>query len=88
MLDGKDAALERVASRVDKRQGKHITERVALTDGAEALHRLYGSPHTQLESLEEIALDSASQSTHEFAFPQTIGRQHSQSRAEAERIVA
>ncbi len=36
-LDGKDAALERLASRVDKRQGEHITDRVALTDGAEAL---------------------------------------------------
>jgi hypothetical protein len=36
-LDGKDAALERLASRVSKRQGEHITDRVALTDGAEAL---------------------------------------------------
>jgi len=36
-LDGKDAALERLASRVGKRQGEHITDRVALTDGAEAL---------------------------------------------------
>ena len=38
-LDGKDAALERLASRVEKRQGAHITERVALTDGAEALQK-------------------------------------------------
>ena len=36
-LDGKDAALERLASRVDQRQGAHTTDRVALTDGAEAL---------------------------------------------------
>jgi len=38
-LDGKDAALERLASRVEKREGAHIKERVALTDGAEALQK-------------------------------------------------
>ena len=38
-LDGKDAALERLASRVGKRQGTHIADRVALTDGAEALQK-------------------------------------------------
>ena len=38
-LEGKDTALERLASRVDKRQGAHITDRVALTDGAEALQK-------------------------------------------------
>ena len=38
-LDGKDTALERLASRVSKRQGAHTTERVALTDGAKALQK-------------------------------------------------
>lgn len=38
-LEGKDAALERLAARVEKRQGAHITDRVALTDGAEALQK-------------------------------------------------
>lgn len=36
-LAGKDVALTRLADRVAKRQGEHIQERVALTDGAEAL---------------------------------------------------
>ncbi len=36
-LEGKDTALTRLAARVEKREGGHITERVALTDGAEAL---------------------------------------------------
>ena len=38
-LEGKDAALMRLASRVAKREGEHIHERVALTDGAEALQK-------------------------------------------------
>ena len=38
-LDGKDAALSRLASRVKKREGEHIRGRVALTDGAEALQK-------------------------------------------------
>ena len=38
-LAGKDAALTRLASRVAKREGEHIRERVALTDGAEALQK-------------------------------------------------
>jgi len=38
-LEGKDSALERLASRVGKRDGEHIAERVALTDGAEALQK-------------------------------------------------
>jgi hypothetical protein len=36
-LDGKDAALERLARRVAPRQGDHIRYRVALCDGCEAL---------------------------------------------------
>lgn len=36
-LAGKDAALERLATRVAKRDGPHIQARVALTDGCEAL---------------------------------------------------
>ena len=38
-LEGKDVALARLACRVEKRQGAHITDRVALTDGAEALQK-------------------------------------------------
>jgi hypothetical protein len=38
-LEGKDAALARLALRVAKREGGHIQERVALTDGAEALQK-------------------------------------------------
>ena len=38
-LEGKDAALGRLASRVEKREGEHIRVRVALTDGAEALQK-------------------------------------------------
>jgi len=38
-LEGKDAALTRLASRVGKREGEHIKVRVALTDGAEALQK-------------------------------------------------
>lgn len=36
-LAGKDAALERLATQAAKREGAHIQERVALTDGCEAL---------------------------------------------------
>ena len=36
-LDGKDAALKRLAPQVAKYEGPHIQHRVALTDGAEAL---------------------------------------------------
>jgi hypothetical protein len=36
-LDGKDIALQRLAQRVASREGPHVQERVALTDGAEAL---------------------------------------------------
>ncbi|HID08566.1 MAG TPA: ISKra4 family transposase, partial [Armatimonadetes bacterium] len=50
--------------------------------------RLYGSPRAPQESLERIALDSASQSSHEFVFPQTTRRQHKQSGAGAERTAA
>ena len=36
-LDGKEVALTRLAARARPREGPHIQERVALTDGAEAL---------------------------------------------------
>ena len=36
-MDGKDAALKRLASQVAAREGAHIQHRIALTDGAEAL---------------------------------------------------
>jgi hypothetical protein len=36
-LAGKDTALERLAKQVAQREGPHIQQRVALTDGAEAL---------------------------------------------------
>jgi len=36
-LDGKDAALERLAQQVARREGPHIQHCIALTDGAEAL---------------------------------------------------
>jgi hypothetical protein len=38
-LDGKDAALTRLAQRAAQRDGAHIRQRVALTDGAEALQQ-------------------------------------------------
>jgi hypothetical protein len=36
-LEGKDIAFDRLAERVAQRDGKHIQQRVALTDGDEAL---------------------------------------------------
>ena len=36
-LDGKDAALERLTQRVVQREGQHVQDRVALTDGSEPL---------------------------------------------------
>jgi hypothetical protein len=36
-MKGKDFALERLARRVEQREGEHIQQRAALTDGAEAL---------------------------------------------------
>jgi hypothetical protein len=36
-LDGKEAALARLGARVQTRDGPHIVDRVALTDGSEAL---------------------------------------------------
>lgn len=36
-LEGKDIAFDRLAQRVVQREGKHIQQRVALTDGDEAL---------------------------------------------------
>jgi hypothetical protein len=36
-MAGKDAAFERLARQVTRREGPHIQQRVALTDGAEAL---------------------------------------------------
>ena len=36
-LAGKDAALDRLKAQVSAREGQHIQQRVALTDGAEAL---------------------------------------------------
>jgi hypothetical protein len=36
-LDGKDAALEQLAQRVVQREGQHVQDRVALTDGSEPL---------------------------------------------------
>lgn len=36
-MKGKDFALERLVGRVDQREGEHIQQRAALTDGAEAL---------------------------------------------------
>lgn len=38
-LDGKDTALERLAQQVKKREGPHIKQRVALTDGCEPLQK-------------------------------------------------
>jgi len=38
-LDGKEVALTRLAARTQQREGRHIQERVALTDGAEALQK-------------------------------------------------
>lgn len=38
-LEGKEAALERLAQRVAQREGDHLRHRVALTDGAEALQK-------------------------------------------------
>jgi len=38
-LDGKEVALVRLAARARQREGPHIQERVALTDGAEALQK-------------------------------------------------
>jgi len=38
-LDGKEVALTRLAARARPREGPHIQERVALTDGAEALQQ-------------------------------------------------
>lgn len=38
-LDGKDAALSRLAVQVEKREGAHTQQRVALTDGCEALQK-------------------------------------------------
>ena len=38
-LDGKDAALTRLAHRAAQRDGAHLRQRVALTDGAEALQQ-------------------------------------------------
>ena len=38
-LDGKEVALTRLAERARQREGPHIQERVALTDGAEALQK-------------------------------------------------
>jgi len=36
-MDGKDVAFEYLTGKVDQREGKHIKQRVALTDGAEPL---------------------------------------------------
>lgn len=38
-LDGKDSAFERLVARVTQRDGPHIEQRVALTDGDDALQR-------------------------------------------------
>lgn len=38
-LAGKDAALQRLAGQVTRREGAHIVHRVALADGAEALQK-------------------------------------------------
>lgn len=38
-LDGKEAALQRLAQQVATRDGEHIQQRVALTDGCEALQK-------------------------------------------------
>ena len=38
-LDGKDAALQRLANQAEKRDGDHIEQRVALTDGCTALQQ-------------------------------------------------
>jgi len=38
-LEGKDTALERLAQQVKKREGPHIKQRVALTDGCEPLQK-------------------------------------------------
>ena len=37
-LTGKDAALAAAAARAARREGTHLTQRVALTDGSQALH--------------------------------------------------
>ena len=41
-LDGKDVAFERLTRRVTQREGEHIKQRVALTDGAEPLQDRVG----------------------------------------------
>ena len=38
-LDGKEAALQRLAAWVARREGQHIRDRVALTDGSEPLQK-------------------------------------------------
>lgn len=38
-LDGKDAALERLTSLVQERDGNHIQHRIALTDGCDVLQK-------------------------------------------------
>ena len=38
-LDGKDAALQRLANQAEQRDGDHIEQRVALTDGCTALQQ-------------------------------------------------
>lgn len=38
-LDGKDSALQHLAEQVAKREGPHIQQRMALTDGCEALQQ-------------------------------------------------
>lgn len=38
-LAGKDVAFQRLVRQVQQREGPHVTDRVALTDGDQALHR-------------------------------------------------
>lgn len=38
-MDGKDIAFEYISGKVDQREGKHIKQRVALTDGDDSLQR-------------------------------------------------
>ena len=53
-MKGKDFALERLGTGVDHREGEHIQQRAALTDGAEALQRRILSQFPDFELVLDI----------------------------------
>jgi hypothetical protein len=53
-LQGKDFALSRLSRRVDQREGEHIQQRAALTDGAAALQERLLSQFPDFELLLDI----------------------------------